>query len=155
MLVYPYSHYRTGNGTENDYWCHLLTIISIQNMALILFATKLPLWKSHRFQHLHVCVCTFSVGKVYICTLMKIMIIMDGRKCLQCLTGSELDHRSLPPEFESRGGHIWRLFHLWLHLITFGGRSAHLPYHVHKSDHTTSIIIIICRYLNLLGRDIS
>ena len=47
--------------------------------------------------------------------------------------GSALDHRSLPPEFESRRGQIWRVFHLSLRFITFGGRSAHLAYHVHKS----------------------
>ena len=52
---------------------------------------------------------------------------------LRGLTGSALDHRSLPREFESRRRHIWRVFHLWLLFITFGCRSAHLPYHVHKS----------------------
>ena len=57
-------------------------------------------------------------------------------------SGSVLDHRSLPPGFESRRGHIWRLFHLRLRFITFGGRSAHLAYHVHKSGRKTSIIII-------------
>jgi len=55
--------------------------------------------------------------------------------------GSVLDHRSLPPVFESRRGHIWRLFHLLHHLITFGGHSAHLAYHVHNSSCKTSIII--------------
>ena len=59
-------------------------------------------------------------------------------------SGSVLDHRSLPPVFESRGGHIRRLFRLWLRLITFGGRSAHLAaYRVHKSGRKISIIIII------------
>ena len=58
-------------------------------------------------------------------------------------SGSVLDHRSLPSVFESRRGHIWRLFRLSLHLITFGSRSAHLAYLVHKSGHKTSIIIII------------
>ena len=56
-------------------------------------------------------------------------------------SGSVLDHRSLPPVFESRRGHIWRLFRLWLRLITFGGRSADLAYLVHKSGRKTSIII--------------
>jgi len=37
--------------------------------------------------------------------------------------------------------HIWRVFHLWLHFITFGGHSAHLSYCVHKSGHKTSIVI--------------
>jgi len=41
-------------------------------------------------------------------------------------SSSALDQRSLPPEFEYRGGHIWRVFHFWLRLITFGCRSAHL-----------------------------
>jgi len=49
-----------------------------------------------------------------------------------------LDHRSLPPVFESRRGHIWRLFRL----ITFGGLSAHLAYLVRRSGLKTSIIII-------------
>jgi len=39
--------------------------------------------------------------------------------------------------------YIWRLFHLWLRLITFGGQSAHLAYLVHKSGRKTLIIIII------------
>ena len=65
----------------------------------------------------------------------------DGR--LRGLVGSVLDHRSLPPEFESRRGHIRKVFHLRLRFITFGGRSAHLAYRVHKSGGKTSIIIII------------
>ena len=40
--------------------------------------------------------------------------------------GSVLDHRSLPPVFESRRGQNWRLFHLWIRFITLGNRSAHL-----------------------------
>ena len=61
-------------------------------------------------------------------------------------SGSVLDYRSPPPVFESRRGHIWRLFRLSLRLITFGGRSAHLAYLVHKRGHKTSIIIIIIIY---------
>ena len=53
--------------------------------------------------------------------------------CLCGLISSMVDHKSLPPEFESWCGHIWRVFHLWLCFITFGGRSAHLAYNVHKS----------------------
>jgi len=62
---------------------------------------------------------------------------------LRRLVGRVLDHRSLPPEFESLRGHIWRVFHVWLRFITFRGRSAHLVYHVHKSVCKTSIIIIM------------
>ena len=47
------------------------------------------------------------------------------------LTGSALDHGTLPPEFESRRGHIWRVFHLLLRFIT---------YHVHKSGRKTSLV---------------
>ena len=57
-------------------------------------------------------------------------------------SSSVLNHRSLPPVFEFRRGHIWRLFHLWLCFITFRGRSAHLAYHVHKSGRKTSIIAL-------------
>ena len=56
------------------------------------------------------------------------------------LTCSALDHRSLPPEFEFRRGHIWRVYHLSLRFITFGGRSAYLAYHVHKSGRKSSIV---------------
>ena len=48
-------------------------------------------------------------------------------------SGSMLDHRSLPPMFESRCEHTWRLFHLWLRFITFGGHLDPLAYHLHKS----------------------
>ena len=58
-------------------------------------------------------------------------------------SGSVLDYRSLPPVFKSQRGHILRLFCLSLRLITFGGRSPHLAYLVHKSGRKTSIIIIV------------
>ena len=65
-------------------------------------------------------------------------------------SGSMLDHRSLPPMFESRRGHIWRLFRLSLRLITFGSHSAHLAYHRHKDGRKTLIIIIIiCQLHNI------
>ena len=68
--------------------------------------------------------------------------------CLCGLVGSVLDHRSLPPEFESRCGHICRVFHIWLRFITFGGHLAHLAYHVHKVavKHQSSS----CSYLKFL-----
>ena len=62
---------------------------------------------------------------------------------VELVDGSVLDRTSLPPVFESRRGHNWRLFHLWLRLITFGRRSAHLVNPVHKSGRKTSIIVII------------
>jgi len=52
---------------------------------------------------------------------------------------------TIPPKFEPRRGHIWRMFHIWLHFITFGGRSADLTYHVHKSGLKTLIIIMITK----------
>ena len=55
-------------------------------------------------------------------------------------SSSVLDHRSLPPVFESRRGQTWRLFLFLLHFIIFGGRSAHLAYHMHKSGGKTAII---------------
>ena len=71
-----------------------------------------------------------------------VILVAERSKYLQH-SGSVLDHRSLSPVFESRRGHIWRLFHLWLRFSTFGGRSAHLAYLVHKSGRKTSFIIII------------
>ena len=61
--------------------------------------------------------------------------------------GSVFDHRSLPPVFESRRWHIWRLRHLWLRFITFGIRPAHLAYHVHKCGCKTPINLSL--YLSL------
>ena len=52
-----------------------------------------------------------------------IRLLAKSRNC------SPLDHRSLSSEFESRRWHIRRMFHLF----DFGGRSAYLAYHVHKS----------------------
>ena len=57
-------------------------------------------------------------------------------------SGSVLDHRSLPSGFESRSGHTWMFCRPWLRLITFGGRSAHSAYHVHKSGRKTATINI-------------
>ena len=70
---------------------------------------------------------------------------------LGSLAGSALGHTSLPLEFESRHGHIWRMRHLWRCFITSGGRSAHLAYHVNKRGRKTSITIIhkICTWTNL------
>jgi len=50
------------------------------------------------------------------------------------LIGSALYYRSLPPQFESWSGHIWRVFHLSVPFINLGGHSAHLAYFAHKGD---------------------
>jgi len=71
--------------------------------------------------------------------VINITRIMVYRSNTRDLVGSALDHRSLPSEFESLRRDIWRVFHLWLRFITFGGRSAHLAYHVRKSGRKTSI----------------
>jgi len=60
--------------------------------------------------------------------------------CLCGLTGSKLDHRSLPTELDSLHGHIWGMFHLWLCFITIGGHSTNLVYRVHKNGCKTPII---------------
>ena len=56
----------------------------------------------------------------------------------------------LPPVFESQLWHIWRVFHLWLRFITFGGRSAHLAYLVHISGRKTPIIILSCQLIKIV-----
>ena len=61
-------------------------------------------------------------------------------------SGSVLGHRLLPPIFESRCEHTWRLFHLYLRFITFGGGSAHVACYVHKTGCKISIIISITSY---------
>ena len=70
-----------------------------------------------------------------------LMAIYMGR--FRGLTCSALDHIALLPEFESRRWHIWRALHLWLRFITYGCRSAHLAYLVHKNGRKTSITIIV------------
>ena len=45
---------------------------------------------------------------------------------------------SVAPRFKLRPGYIRRVFHLSLRLITFGGRSAHLAYLVHKGGLKTA-----------------
>jgi len=73
---------------------------------------------------------------IFIVYLYCVSLLCGG---LRGLVGSTLGHRSLPPKFESRRENIWRVFHLWLPFIRFGGHSAHLAYHVHKSGRKTSI----------------
>ena len=94
--------------------------------------------------------CTLSILKVWhaeisvlfwivtrLVTFMWEILLTVVLGCLRGLT-VVLDHKSLPPVFKSLRGHIWRLFHLWLRFVTFGGCSAQLPYHVHRSGHKTS-----------------
>jgi len=57
-------------------------------------------------------------------------------------TDSIVDHRFQPPEFKSRFGHVWWVFHLLLPLLTLGGRSVHFAYCMHKSGCNTSNINI-------------
>ena len=58
---------------------------------------------------------------------------------LRGLTDSALDHRSLPPEFENLCAGISE--GCFLRFITFGGRSAHLAYHIHGVNSISSIPI--------------
>ena len=101
-------------------------------------------YRYHRGIPVHACVDILKIcNSKFIawpsCTIFRFFLNAKKRH-LCCLTGSALDHRSLPPEFESQCGNIWRVFHLWLCFITFGAHSAHLAYH--KSGCKTWIIII-------------
>ena len=46
------------------------------------------------------------------------------------------------PNFKPRLGYIRRLFHLSLRFMTFGGRSAHLGYLVHRSGRKTGTFLL-------------
>ena len=113
--------------------------------------------------HIHKNTCLFAPVKIFVHQSGQAEILMSARqsncgKCvsnlvyfhavlrlvgrLRCLVGSALDHISLPPEFEPRLGHNWRMFHLWLRFITFEDRFAHLAYLVHKCGRETSITIL-------------
>jgi len=58
--------------------------------------------------------------------------------CLHGLTSCMVNHRSIAPGFKPRMGYVRRVFVLSLRLITFGGRSAHLAYLVHKGGRKTA-----------------
>ena len=87
---------------------------------------------------LHWSVSLLSIGNIFSFT----------KEFFLGLTGSALDHGSLPTEFEFWHGDIWRVFHLWPRFITFGGHSAHRAYHVHKSGRKTSIVILFTRFFS-------
>ena len=53
---------------------------------------------------------------------------------LRSPTGSAVGHISTTSAFKPRPGLLRRVFLLSLRLITFGGRSVHLAYIVHRSD---------------------
>ena len=89
-----------------------------------------------------------AVAKILCCTELHILLWKHYTGVLPWSSSSVLDHRSLSPVFESQCGQIWWLFHLWLCFITFGGQSAHLAYHVHKSGCKMSIIIIWKQYFD-------
>jgi len=74
-----------------------------------------------------------TIGTTYV-------LLVQWRGRHRGLVSCALDHRSLPPEFDPRRGHSWRVFHLRLRFITFGCCSSHLAYHVHKSCRKTPII---------------
>ena len=61
------------------------------------------------------------IQTIYI-TLDVLFLTLLGLLC--GLVGSALDYRSVPPQFESQHGHIWRVFNLWLRFIIFGDSSA-------------------------------
>ena len=79
----------------------------------------------------HVMIFTFieyHVSRRYFTIISTNHVGLLRRLAVACLIA---DHYHLCV-FESRREYIRRLFHLWLRLITFGGRSAHLAFHAQK-----------------------
>ena len=72
-----------------------------------------------------------KIRKGNCCILTEVLLSSSGR--IRSPTGSALNHKSLPPELESRRGHIWMVFRLWFRFITYGDLSIHLAYDVHQS----------------------
>jgi len=70
-----------------------------------------------------------------------IIIIINITRCLCELSSRAAGHILLTQVFSSRPDYVTRVFHRSLHLITFGGRLAHLAYHMHKSGHNTATIL--------------
>ena len=71
---------------------------------------------------------------------------------LHGLIGSAAGRRSLAPVFKPRSSYIRRVFRLSLRLITFGGRSAHLAYLVHKSSRNRANVVLQTDFRQLLKR---
>ena len=83
-----------------------------------------------------------------ICYGVSILRIYQG--CFHGLSFSVVGHRSIATGFKPRPGYVRRVFHLSLRLVTFGGRSAHLAYLVHKSGCKTSTFTFSVTYLSCL-----
>ena len=105
------------------------------------YSSQLSRWKQHLISNLYWKLNYKIILFIYICSNYRIFSRGTRRWAPPWSSGSVLNHRSLPPVFESRRGHIWRVFHIWLRFIAFGSSSAHLAYHVHTSGRKTTIII--------------
>jgi len=70
--------------------------------------------------------------------------ISSNPRCPHGSTVNAAGHTTLTPLFELQLGYIWTLFRHSLRPITFGSRSAHLAYRVHKSGRKTVAFILSC-----------
>jgi len=99
---------------------YISCILQFLNLSAIPFSST-PHTRAHTYMYVHLC-------------------SLDIYWAPPRSSGSALDHKSLLSKFKSRLGRIWTVFHIWLRFITFGSRSAHLAYPVHKSGRKTPII---------------
>ena len=112
-----------------------------------------------------------NFGRIYICKWMiwfdkactldiYVLCSLNSQSCLNGITGSIVGHRSGPPEFRTRHGHVWRVFNFSLCLVTAGGCSAHLAYFVAVRNTVSKHQLIaiplyliqgsnICKYFNM------
>jgi len=108
------------------------------------------LWLNMKLKHIYMAFDIKLVSAMWLPNLVEIVRkVNDPREAIQIMETGRLRGLAVAcwttahyhPCSNPGVGHIWRLFRLWLRLITFGSRSAHLAYHVHKSGRKTSIII--------------
>jgi len=74
---------------------------------------------------------------------------LSGDKCcighFHGLTLSPVGNRSIASGFEPQLGYVRRMFHLSVHLITFGCRSAYLTYHTQVATKQKHLVYIFLK----------
>jgi len=73
--------------------------------------------------------------------IVAISVVTITLRRLRGLISSVVGHRSIAPGFNPRLAYIRRVFHLSLHLITFGAGSTNLGYLVNKIGHKTATFL--------------
>ena len=99
--VYKYARSCIGSHTHVRAHTHMLTYANRHTHANLCTQTHICLLM-HTQIHIYMCICI----QKHMCTCARTHTNPHIHMRLRGLTGSVLDHRSLPPEFEPRCGNI-------------------------------------------------